>query len=399
MTTATSPVALIETHFGELKDPRAAHSIEHKLIDILIITICATICGANDWEAIAQYGRTKQDWLKTWLELSNGIPSPDTFNRVFARLKPEELQKCFIGWMQAVQTVTQGELLNIDGKTLRGAKEAGNPRSLIHMVSVWSASQHLVLAQQKVSEKSNEITAIPALLKLLAIRGCLVSIDAMGCQRFAHAFVPRRFSESRQTEIAKVIIEQGADYVLALKGNQGDLHTDVSQLFTSARAQDFRNIEHQFHSTVSQGHGRIETRRYWTMGNTEYLIGAHKWSGLKSIGMVESHREMNGKVSIEQRYYILSLDSDVNRFAAAVRSHWSIENQLHWILDVSFAEDAAQSCSGSSAENLAVIRHIGINLLSRDQESKVGVKTRRLQAGWDDNYLKTVLSALNIVTS
>jgi predicted transposase YbfD/YdcC len=383
MKKAASPAALIETHFGTLKDPRAAHSIEHKLIDILIITICATICGANDWEAIAQYGRTKQDWLKTWLELPNGIPSPDTFNRIFARLKPEELQRCFIGWMQAVQTVTEGELLNIDGKTLRGAKEAGNSRSLIHMVSVWSASQHLVLAQQKVSEKSNEITAIPALLKLLSVRGCLVSMDAMGCQ----------------TEIAKVIIEQGADYVLALKGNQGDLHTDVSQLFTSARKQDFKNIEHQFHSIVETGHGRMETRRYWTMGNTEYLLGAQKWSGLRSIGMVESQREMNGKVSIEQRYYILSLESDVHRFAAAVRSHWSIENQLHWILDVGFAEDAAQSCSGYSSENLAVIRHIGINLLSRDKESKVGVKTRRLQAGWDENYLKTVLSALNIVTS
>ena len=383
MTNGTSPTALIETHFGALKDPRAAQRIEHKLIDILIITICATICGANDWEAIAQYGRTKQDWLKTWLELPNGIPSPDTFSRVLARINPAELQKCFMGWMEAVAEVTEGELLNIDGKTLRGAKEAGNSRSLIHMVSVWSASQHLVLGQQKVSEKSNEITAIPGLLRLLAIRGCLVSIDAMGCQ----------------TEIAKVIIEQGADYVLALKGNQGDLHTDVVQLFACARKQHFRNIEHQFHSTVSNGHGRIETRRYWTMGNTEYLLGAQKWSGLKSIGMVESQREMNGKISIEQRYYILSLESDVHKFATAVRSHWSIENQLHWILDVGFAEDAVQSCQGYSAENLAVIRHIGINLLSRDKESKVGVKTRRLQAGWDDNYLKTVLGALNIVTS
>ena len=399
MTTGTSPTALIETHFGALKDPRAAQRIEHKLIDILIITICATICGANDWEAIAQYGRTKQDWLKTWLELPNGIPSPDTFSRVLARINPAELQKCFMGWMEAVAEVTEGELLNIDGKTLRGAKEAGNSRSLIHMVSVWSASQHLVLGQQKVSEKSNEITAIPELLRLLAIRGCLVSIDAMGCQ----------------TEIAKVIIEQGADYVLALKGNQGDLHTDVVQLFACARKQHFRNIEHQFHSTVSNGHGRIETRRYWTMGNTEYLLGAQKWSGLKSIGMVESQRsrpvretrtwerpkqrEMNGKISIEQRYYILSLESDVHKFATAVRSHWSIENQLHWILDVGFAEDTVQSSSGYSAENLAVIRHLGINLLSRDKKSQVGVKTRRLQSGWDDNYLQTVLSSLNIVTS
>ena len=391
MTTAVSPAALIETHFGKLKDPRAAHSIEHKLIDILIITICATICpkgyrfayGANDWEAIVEYAHTKQDWLKTWLELPNGIPSPDTFSRVLARINPAELQQCFMGWMEAVTQVTEGELLNIDGKTLRGAKEVENSRSLIHMVSVWSASQHLVLGQTKVSEKSNEITAIPPLLEMLAIRGCLVSIDAMGCQ----------------TKIAKTIVEQGADYVLALKGNQGDLHTDVAQLFTAARTQNFRNIEHQFHSTVSKGHGRVETRRYWTMGNTEYLLSAQKWSGLKSIGMVESQREINGKVSIEQRYYILSIQSDVQRFAAAVRSHWSIENQLHWILDVGFAEDAVQSCSGYSAENLAVIRHVGVNLLSRDKTIKVGVKTRRLKAGWDDNYLKTVLSALNIVTS
>jgi predicted transposase YbfD/YdcC len=349
----------------------------------VIITICATICGANDWEAIAEYARTKQDWLKTWLELPNGIPSPDTFSRVFARINPAQLQKCFIGWMEAVTQVSAGELLNIDGKTLRGAKEAGSGKSLIHMVSVWSASQHLVLGQTKVSEKSNEITAIPPLLEMLAIRGCLVSIDAMGCQR----------------EIAKTIVEQGADYVLALKGNQGDLHADVAQLFSAARKQDFRNIEHQFHSTVSKGHGRIETRRYWTMGNTEYLIGAEQWSGLKSIGMVESQREHDGNISIEQRYYILSIDCDVQRFATAVRSHWSIENQLHWILDVGFAEDCAQSCSGYSAENLAVIRHVGINLLSTDKKSKVGVKTRRLKAGWDDNYLKTVLSALNIVTS
>lgn len=251
------------------------------------------------------------------------------------------------------------------------------------MVSVWSASQHLVLGQKKVSEKSNEITAIPPLLEMLAIRGCLVSIDAMGCQR----------------EIAKTIIEQGADYVLALKGNQGNLHADVQELFTLARKEDFKNIEHQFHSTVEKGHGRIETRHYWTMGNRSYLNGAEKWTELKSIGMVESERNVNGKVSIEQRYYILSIESDVYRFAQAVRSHWSIENQLHWILDVSFAEDASQACLGYSAENLAVIRHVGLNLLSQDKKSKVGIKTKRLKAGWNNNYLKDVLSALNIVTA
>ena len=382
MSSTISPTALIETHFGNLRDPRASHSIEHKLLDILIISICGTISGANDFAAIAEYGKSKENWLKTFLELENGIPSTDTFERIFARLNPTELQKCFIGWMEAVHKTTKGELLNIDGKTLRGAKEAGNSRSLIHMVSVWSATQHLVLGQKKVNEKSNEITAISPLLEMLAIRGCLVSIDAMGCQR----------------EIAKTIIEQGADYVLALKGNQGDLHDDVRQLFTSARAQKFDNIEHQFYSTVEKGHGRIEKRYYWTMGNTEFLIGAEKWTGLKSIGMVESERNLNGVVSIEQRYYILSIESDVHRFSQSVRSHWSIENQLHWILDVGFDEDASQSCRGYSAENLAVIRHVGLNLLSRDKKTKVGVKTKRLKAGWDDSYLKDVLNALNIVT-
>jgi predicted transposase YbfD/YdcC len=379
---ASSPTALIETHFGGLKDHRASHQIEHKLIDMIIITICATISGADDWKAIAEYGVAKYDLLKTFLELPNGIPSHDTFNRLFSRLKPEELQRCFIGWTQAVHQVTEGELLNIDGKNLRGAKEPGNSRSLIYMVSVWSASHHLVLGQKKVDWKSNEITAIPPLLEMLAIRGCLVSIDAMGCQ----------------TEIAKTIIAEGADYVLALKKNQGNLYEDVTQLFTAAQKQYFKNIEHQSHSTVEKGHGRSERRSYWVMGNTEYLIGAENWVGLKSIGMVESERNINGKISIEQRYYLLSIEPNVQRFAQSVRSHWSIENQLHWMLDVGFSEDKVQSYQGYSAENLAVIRHLGINLLSRDKKSQVGMKTKRLKAGWDDNYLIETLTALNTVT-
>jgi predicted transposase YbfD/YdcC len=381
MPVTVSPVELIETHFGNLRDPRASHSILHKLFDILIITICAVICGADNFVEIAEYGKEKEEWLKTFLELANGIPSVDTFERLFARLKPEELQTCFISWMEAVHKCTEGELINIDGKTLRGAKEAGNKKSLIHMVSVWSASQHLVLGQKKVGEKSNEITAIPSLLEMLMIRDSVVSIDAMGCQ----------------TEIANTIIEQGADYVLALKGNQGNLHDDVRELFRSAREQNFKNVEHQFYETVEKGHGRIETRHYWTMGNTEYLIGAEKWRGLKSIGMVESERIINGNVSTEQRYYLLSFESDVHKFAESVRNHWSIENQLHWILDVGFKEDASRSSSGYSAENLAVIRHIGLNLLSRDKKSKVGVKAKRLKAGWNNNYLKSILEALNIV--
>jgi len=378
LTMSLSPTAFIETHFGSLRDPRAAHSIDHKLLDILIITICATISGADNFAEIAEYGRAKEEWLKTFLELEKGIPSVDTFERIFARLKPEELQRCFIGWMGAVQKLSEGELINIDGKTLRGAKERGNSRSLIHMVSVWSANQRLVLGQKKVDEKSNEITAIPPLLKMLVLRDCLVSIDAMGCQ----------------TEIAKTIVEEGADYVLALKGNQGNLYQDVKQLFAAARNQKFRNISHQFYESVEKGHGRIETRRYWTMGDTDHLIGAEKWAGLKSIGMVESERLVNGKVSLEQLYYLLSIESDVNKFALAVRSHWSIENQLHWILDVSFREDASLVSQGHCAENLAVIRHVGLNLLSRDKKTKVGVKGKRLKAGWNDDYLQEVLHSL-----
>jgi predicted transposase YbfD/YdcC len=354
MPTTTSPTALIETHFGSLRDPRAAHSILHKLMDILIITICAVIGGADNFVEIVEYGREKEEWLKTFLELANGIPSVDTFERLFGRLKPEALQICFISWMEAVNERTNGEFINVDGKTLRGAKEAGNKRSLIHMVSVWSASQHLVLGQKKVGEKSNEITAIPSLLKMLSLRDSIVSIDAMGCQ----------------TEIANTIIEQGADYVLALKGNQGNLHEDVQELFTSASEQNFKNIEHQFYKTVEKGHGRMENRRYWTMDNTEHLIGAKKWRNLRSVGMVESQRTVNGITSTERRYYLLSLENDVHKFAESVRNHWSIENQLHWILDVGFKEDASQCCRGYSAENLAVIRHIGLNLLSRDKKSK-----------------------------
>ena len=377
----SSPTALIEYHFSQIKDPRASHSIDHLLIDIIVITLCATICGANDWEAVAEYGRTKEEWLKKFLALPNGIPSHDTFSRLFARLNPEQLQSCFIQWMQAVHHLSDGELLNVDGKTLRGAREARNNRSFIHMVSLWSATNRLVLAQRKVDEKSNEITAIPELLKLLEIKGCLVTIDAMGTQ----------------TEIAQTIIEKGADYALALKGNQANLYEDVRQLFEFATQQERKSLPEQFYSTTEKGHGGIEIRRYQVMGNSEYLLGAEKWSGLRSVGMVELERRVKGQMkSIEQRYYLLSFECDVKRFADAVRHHWSIENQLHWVLDVSFCEDARRGSQGYSAENMAVIRHIGVNLLSQEKTTKVGIANKRLKAGWDNRYLEKVLSCLSL---
>ena len=378
---ASSPSALIEKHFSPIKDPRAQHSIEHLLLDMIVLTLCAVICGANDWHAVQEHGETKKEWLQTFLALPNGIPSHDTLNRLFARLKPTEFQSCFISWMQAVHQVTHGDLLNVDGKTLRRACEAGNNRSFIHMVSVWSARNHLVLGQSKVDEKSNEITAIPKLLKLLDISGCLVSIDAMGCQ----------------TEIAATIIDQGADYALALKANHGNLYEDVTQLFEQADKEGFKTLKEASYITTEKGHGRIEIRRYVVMGHTEYLLGAENWKGLRSIGMAESERQINGQMaSIERRYYLLSFANDVRRFAQSTRGHWSVENNLHWVLDVGFKEDTVQGCLGHSAENLAVIRHIGINLLSTEKTARVGTANKRLKAGWDNRYLEKVLKGLNI---
>ncbi len=375
----SSPLASIETHFRSLTDPRAEHSIKHCLIDIVMITICAVICGADNWVDIENYGHAKIEWLKQFLELPHGIPSHDTLMRVFARLKPEQLQQCFLNWIQAVNQITKGQVIAIDGKSLRRALERGQNRGAIHMVSAWSTENRLVLGQQKVNAKSNEITAIPELLKLLAIEDCNLSIDAMGCQ----------------TEIARTITEQGGDYVLALKANQKNLYEDVAQLFQSARQQDWKDIEHQSYQTINKGHGRIEIRRYWTMELTEYLWGAEQWSGLKSIGLVESERRINNHTTLEHRYYLLSIQSDAQLFAQAVRSHWGIENQLHWILDVSFQEDLVKGCDGYSAENLAVVRHLAVNLLTHENTAKGGIHAKRKKAGWDNKYLTLVLNALS----
>ncbi|MBE9012114.1 ISAs1 family transposase [Pseudanabaenaceae cyanobacterium LEGE 13415] len=366
----------LKTHFADLPDPRAQYSIEHLLMDIVMITICAVICGAESWVEIGNYGIAKQEWLETVLDLPNGIPSHDTFERVFARLRPEALQQCFLNWVQAVFEVSSGKLIAIDGKTLRGSYERGGKQGIIHMVSAWAVQNRIVLGQYKVSEKSNEITAIPALLRVLDFEGTIVSIDAMGCQ----------------TAMAQQIVEQHGNYVLALKGNQGNLFGDVVQLFDHARQHLFAGIDHTYHETQEQAHGRKEIRRYWVMGQTEYLIGAENWEKLSAIGCVESQRQVGDKVTCEQRYYLLSLPLNAQQFAQSVRGHWGIENQLHWILDVAFGEDKARSTLGYSGENLAVIRHLAVNLLTQETSAKGGVRARRLRAGWDDNYLLKVLA-------
>ncbi|MCL1494254.1 MAG: ISAs1 family transposase [Pseudanabaena sp. Salubria-1] len=363
-------------HFEGVEDPRDNRGKEHNLLDIIVIAICAVISGGENWEDIALFGESKQDWLGTFLQLPNGIPCDDTFARVFARLNPQQMQNSFISWVKSVSQVLKGEVVAIDGKTLKHSYDRGADKGAIHMVSAWASANRLVLGQSKVNEKSNEITAIPELLKLLDINGCIVTIDAMGCQK----------------EIASQIIEQGADYVLALKGNQGGLFEDVQWLFQQAINTDFVDVDHDFCQSIDKGHGRLEIRRCWTLSNLDYLTQLPLWSGLQTIALVQSERRINGKVSTENRYYISSLPSNAALIANAVRTHWSIENSLHWVLDVSFHEDASRIRKDNSPENMAMLRHFALNLLSRDKSSKFSMRAKRNKAAWDLAYLNRLLN-------
>ena len=377
MNPSNLPSSSLLSHFETLEDPRTSYLVEHTLLDIVALTICAVICGAETWEGIESYGHSKVDWLKTFLQLPNGIPSHDTIARVFSLLEPTQLQTCFISWVKSIAKLSLGEVIAIDGKSARNSYDTDNGKGMIHMVSAWASANHLVLGEVKVSDKSNEITAIPKLLKLLDVEGCIVTIDAMGTQR----------------DIAEQIIDQQADYVLSLKGNQGDIHEDVQQLFDWAHKTQFKNIDHETYQTIDKGHGRIEIRRYWLMGAVEHLENAHQWKGLKRIGMVQSERRISGQTTQrEQRYYLVSLDGGVERFAHATRGHWGIENQLHWSLDVVFHEDDSRIRKGHAPENMTAIRKIALNLLAKES-SKGSKKTKRLKAGWDNDFLIRVLRA------
>ncbi len=372
----------ISEHFSSLKDPRTGRMVDHYLIEILIIAICAVICGADDWVAIEQFGQAKEKWFRTFLHLPNGIPSHDTFRRVFAQLEPEAFQACFVSWMRGIAQLSQGEIVSIDGKCLRRSHDRGSGKAAIYMVSAWASTNRLVLGQRKTEEKSNEITAIPELLSRLALQGCIVTIDAIGCQ----------------TNIAQQIIQQEADYVLALKGNQGTLHQDVESLFVYAFEKEFQAIDHHTYKTVEKGHGRVEIRRYWTISDPEFLTWLdpkNKWAGLRSIGRVEAQRIIDDDVTSEIRYYISSLAGDAAQFGRAVRTHWQIENCVHWVLDISFREDDCRIRTGSGPQNMAVLRHIALNLLGQEQSAKCGVKNKRLKAAWDNDYLLKVLSHLS----
>jgi predicted transposase YbfD/YdcC len=369
----------IGEHFNDLEDPRMERTKHHQLLDIIAIAICGVICGADSWVDLELFGRSKEEWLKRFLSLPNGIPSHDTFGRVFALLDPAKFAQCFTSWVKAVSQLTQGQVIAIDGKALRRSHDRANGKSAIHMVSAWASANHLVLGQLKVDDKSNEITAIPELLEVLELSGCIVTIDAMGCQK----------------DIARQIVEQGADYVLALKENQGQLYREVVDTFKSGLGSAFEGLQHDFYQTVGKGHGRIETRQCWVVSEPavlEYLNEKGAWAGLSSVAMVRSKRVVGDEESVESRYYISSLQGEARQLLEATRTHWEIENCVHWVLDIAFNEDDSRVRQGHAPQNLAVVRHLALNLLKMEQTSKGGVKARRKRAGWDEDYLLKVLS-------
>jgi predicted transposase YbfD/YdcC len=365
--------------FAALPDPRVERTKHHPLIDIISIAICAVICGADSWVAVETFGKAKQPWLERYLALPNGIPSHDTFGRVFAALDASAFHEHFIEWVRAIWPPEMGEIITVDGKTLRGSHDRGIGKDAIHLVSVWAQQSRLVLAQYAVDAKSNEITAIPAVLQLLDLHGCTVTIDAMGCQ----------------TAIARQIVQQGGEYVLAVKDNQEQLHIDIADTFRYVADDEWKGVAYAHTRTLEAGHGRIEQRDYWLISEPEYLrfLNPHNaWREVGAIGMVVRQRTIAGLTSHEIGYYLLSGSPTVERFATAVRGHWGIENQVHWVLDVTFHEDASRIRTGDGAQNFSVLRHIALNLLRREASSG-SIATKRFRAALDDAFLLQVLHA------
>jgi predicted transposase YbfD/YdcC len=364
----------IQDHFATLTDPRR-RKVTYPLINLVTIAVCAVIAGADDFVAIAEYGRKKRKWLAQFLDLREGIPSHDRFNAVLGAIKPAEFEKCLLSWITALHEITAGQIVAIDGKTLRRSFDAATNKAAIHMVSAWATANQISLGQVAVDAKSNEITAIPKLLEMLEISGCLVTIDAMGCQ----------------TQIAQAIVDAKADYVLAVKRNQPTLYDGISWFFFEQLGDCFRDVPVSRHETHEEGHGREETRSYFVCPVPDDLPDRERWPELKAIGMAINETTRAGKTTREERYYILSRKLSGRRFAAAVRGHWSIENRLHWQLDVTFQEDQCRLRRGHADANFSIIRRMAISLLKNNPSLKIGVKNKRLAAAWDDDYLEQVL--------
>ena len=366
----SSPRSLA-SHFARLTDPRSPEKVRHKLLDLVILAVLAALAGADAWTEVESFAEDQEDWLRTFLELPGGIPSHDTLGRVFSRIDAKAFTECFLTWVQAIRPILPRDVVALDGKTLRRSFDTASEKSALHMVSAFSHGSGLVLGQRAVDSKSNEITAIPELLKMLDLKGCIVTIDAMGCQK----------------TIASEIVKRKADYVLALKGNQGQMSEEVAEYFRWAREEKFHGLPHSYAETTEKDHGRIEIRRVWATEDLDWLPGKKEWKGLKSAVLVESERIVGEKRSLDQRIYISSLPgSDAEGLGTIVRGHWSIENRLHWVLDVSLREDQSRIRKGSAPEAAAILRHIVLNLLRMDPKPRGSIKSRRIRAAGVPTY-------------
>ena len=361
-------------HFSSLEDPRVERNQRHALLDIVLLTVCAVVSGADGWESIEEFGREKLDWLRQFGRFANGVPSHDCIANVISRLTPKGFGECFRSWTQAVAGAAGGEIIAVDGKSARGSQDRARGRRPLHMVSAWACRNRLVLGQEATEEKSNEITAIPKLLELLALKGAIVTIDAMGCQR----------------AIAAQIVAQDGDYVLGLKGNQSALQESVEDFFQVALAAEFAAVAHDTYEEVDKDHGRLEVRRYWITEDLRTLPDNPQWAGLRSIGMVERRCLIGTTETVEQRYFINSIPAQAKRFATAVRGHWGVENRLHWRLDVLFNEDASRIRKGHAPAIMTTIRHLAMNLFEQEA-SKLRLSQKRRKAAWNDNYRANVV--------
>lgn len=364
--------ASLEECFGDMPDPRVVGRCDHALVEILLIAVCGVLCGAESWSEVEEFGNAKRDWLKQYLTLAAGIPSHDTFSRVFRLLDAAEFQRRFRHWVEAHFSIPAGQVIAVDGKALRGSRDSFRGQEAIHLVSAWASESGVLLGQRRVEAKSNEISAVPELLKLLFIKGCIVTLDALNCQK----------------DIAQTILDRQADYVFALKANHPQLHQDVVDWFAWARERAFRDVPHSFYQTISKGHGRLEIRRCWAIADPLALesMGYYQgWAGLRSVVMIQRERHLAGTCQHATVYYLSSLAADAQRLLAATRAHWSVENTFHWTLDVVFAEDASRVRLDDAPENLAILRRIALNLLKR-HPAKLSLKAKRFRAALDDTF-------------